>query len=171
MSAFIVDPAHIDVMLSTALNGPKGSRGNPRMSWRAPYVDELLEGFWSGRLIREKADLAGEALLRECVASVSYRYSEPLGSLPGPIPNPDPEQYEWTDFGRVLTAIECCKAIDCYEFQSCEHPGWQDSGARAFCERLRGSMVGCMEGYEEAPFQWSADLVLTRGSGRIGLDG
>ena len=67
---------------------------------------------------------AGAALLAECIASVGHRYpdADPFHGLPGPIPAPDPERYEWTDFGAVLGAIEACKAIDCYEYQSCEHP-------------------------------------------------
>jgi hypothetical protein len=162
MSAFILSPAHIDVILSTAINGPSDNHRPPGLGWHGPYVDELLEGEASGPLTREKADLAGAALLRECVASVSFRYSEPLGNLPGPAPNPDPEQYEWTDFGQLLTAIECCAAIDCYEYQSCEHRGWQGSGAKAFCERLRRLLIGCMAGYEAAPWEWSTELVLTR---------
>jgi hypothetical protein len=64
---------------------------------------------------------------------------------------------EWTDFGRPLSAIECCKALDCYEYQSCEHPGWSASGARAFCERLRSSLVGAMAGYGDAPWEWTLD--------------
>jgi hypothetical protein len=169
MSAFIVDPAHVDVVLSTAINGPSDAHLSCGLSWHAPYVDELLEGSASGPLTPERADEAGQALLAECVASVSYLYDEPLGSLPGPVPNPDPQQYEWTNFGRILTAIECCSALDCYEYQSCEHPGWEDSGARVFCERLRRSLVGCMEGYEAAAWGWSAELVLARAQERIGL--
>lgn len=168
MSAFIVAPTHIDAILSTAINGPKGVRRNPHIGWHVPYVDELLEHY-SGPLSAETADLAGRALLHECVSSVSYRYCEPLGNLPGPAPNPDPEQYEWTDLGQILTAIECCKAIDCYEYQSCEHAGWRDCGARAFCERARGAMIGCLDGYEQAEWEWSAELVLARAPQRIGL--
>jgi len=170
MSAFIVDPAHVDVVLSTAINGPSDARLSSGLSWHAPYVDELLEGSASGRLTAEDADPAGRALLAECVASVSYRYDEPLGNLPGPLPNPDPEQYEWTDFGRILTAIECCKALNCYEYQSCEHPSWEGSGARTFCERLRSLLIGCMEGYEAAAWEWSSELVLDRAQERVGLN-
>ena len=74
MSAYVVDPAHIDVMLSVAINGPKESVG---ARWTAPYVYELLEGDeHTGPLTRDTADLAGRALLAECVASVSYRYPD-----------------------------------------------------------------------------------------------
>lgn len=112
----------------------------------------------------EVADLAGRALLRECVASASYRYTDdsPDG-LPGTMPGFDSERYEWTDFGPRLSAIECCKAIDCYEYQSCEHPAWRGSGAEAFCEQLRRCLVGAMEGYEGAPWEWSYEEFERRG--------
>lgn len=100
MSAFVVNPAHIDVVLSTAINGPSDARLSYGLTWHPPYVDELLEGSAKGPLSAETAGPAGQALLAECVASVSHRYDESLGNLPGPLPNPDPEQYKWTDFGR-----------------------------------------------------------------------
>ncbi len=153
MSAFVVDPSHIDVMLSVAINGPKETW--PRR-WTGTYVNELMDDGQTGPVTRETADLAGRALLRECIASVSYRYD----GLPGP--SPDPEQYEWTDFGRLLTPIETCRAIDGFEYQSCEHPGWWNSGANIFCHRFRGDLVRCMKGYEEAEWHWTAEKALAR---------
>ncbi len=170
MSVFVVNPVHVDVILCAAINGPWDYRG-PRdydgshMSWRGgPYVDELLDGIASGPVNEEIANLSGRALLRECVASVSYRYpDDPADRLAGLYPGYDPERYEWTDLGRPLSAIECCKAIHCYEYQSCEHPGWEASGARAFCERLRSSLVGGMAGYVDAPWEWTPEEFQRRG--------
>jgi hypothetical protein len=158
VSAFVIDPVHIDLILCAAINGPCDYHGSCGLSWRAPFVDELLDGIASGPLNEEIADLSGRALLRECVASVSCRYpDDPADRLPGVTPGFDPERYEWTDFGRRLNAIKCCKAIDCYEYQSCEHPGWRASGARAFCERLRSLLVCGMAGYEAAPWEWTLE--------------
>lgn len=160
MSAYVVDPAHIDVMLSVAINGPSEVRPG---HWVAPYVLELLpDAEKSGPITAEVADLAGRTLLHECITSVSYRYNEPLGALPGPRPNPDPEQYEWTDFGRLITAVEAFCAIDGYEYQSCEHPGWWTSGANHFCHRFRGALVRCLPGYEEAEWGWTVETALAR---------
>jgi hypothetical protein len=162
MSAFVVDPTHIDVILSTAIRGPNGVAPYPGW-WTPPYTDELLPGT-SGPLRAEDADLAGEVLLAECIASVSFRYPDSgPGALPGPIPTPNPPDYEWAGYAQGLTAIEACKAIDCYEYQSCEHPGWGESGSRSFCERLRHILVGAMAGYEDAPWGWTAELARQRG--------
>lgn len=158
MSAFVVDPVHIDLVLSVAVNGPADHGGSYGLAWHGPYVDELLEGSASGPVRADVADPAGRALLDECVASVSHRYPGDVADrLPGVIPGFDPGRYEWTDFGRPMSAIECCKAVACYEYQSCEHPGWSRSGARAFCERLRRSLVGEIAGYEEAPWEWTLE--------------
>jgi hypothetical protein len=45
------------------------------------------------------------------------------------------------------------KAISCYEYQSCEHPGWRKSEAHAFCEALRDMAIGCLPGYDDAPWE------------------
>jgi hypothetical protein len=168
MSAHIVDPSHIDAMLSVAINGPAESA--TRVRWIAPYVDELFPEF-SGSLSRVSATPTGRILLAACIASVSEVHDEPPGALPGPDPNPDPGQYEWTDLGQLLTAIECCKAISHFEFQSCAHPGWADSGARAFCGRLRDALIPCIEDYEDAPGHWSTERVVGRAAaqGRPGF--
>lgn len=164
MSAFVVDPAHIDALLSVAINGPTDRRSRDHIGWQPPYVLELL-----GRpepLGPSNADAAGAELLRECISSVRYRYPDDGDSLPGPSPVPVPEQYEWTDFGTLMTAIECCKAISCFEYQSCEHPVWVYSGSRRFCSALRAGMTSTMQGYDEAPWTWDVERVLVRARGR-----
>ena len=168
MSAYILDPSHIDAMLSVAINGPAESA--TRVRWIAPYVDELFPDR-SGPLTRELATPAGRILMRACIASVSYVHEEPPGRLPGPDPNPDPGQYEWTDVGQLLRVIECCKAISHFEFQSCAHPDWAGSGARAFCGRFRDALIACIEGYEDALGHWTTERVVQRAAaqGRPGF--
>lgn len=161
MSAHIVDPAHIDVMLSVAINGPR-ERAPAR--WTTPFVDELLDGHeHTGPVTAEIADLAGRALLAECIASVSHCYpNDTPGRLPGPVPNPVVDQYEWTDLGRLLTPVEALRTIDRYEYQSGEHPGWWDSGSHHFCEGLRKRLIECLPGYETAEGDWTAETALAR---------
>jgi hypothetical protein len=160
MSASIVDTGHIDVMLSVAVNGPKEVTPS---RYTGPYVLEIAEDEkLAGPVTRDTADLVGQALLRENIASASYHYDEPLGKLPGPVPNPDPAQYEWTDLGELLTPVETLCAIDGYEYQSCEHPGWWDSPASHFCHRFRKSLTRCLRGYEDAEWEWTTEMALAR---------
>lgn len=66
-----------------------------------------------------------------------------------------------------MSAIEACKAIACFEYQSCEHPGWVRSGVRAFCSELRKGLVTCMDGYDAAPWEWDVELALARARRRL----
>ena len=43
------------------------------------------------------------------------------------------------------------KAIDCYEYQSCEHSGWLASNARVFCANMRARLARDLPGYDDAP--------------------
>ena len=147
MSAYVVDPTHIDALLSVAVNGPAGTHA-PH-GWPGCWVGDLIEG--EKRISPENASECGALLLGECIESVAYRYpDDDRDLLPGPIPNPIPEQYEWTDLGRVLDAYETLTAISGYEYQSCEHPGWNSSPARLFCDCLRSVVVTTLRGYREA---------------------
>lgn len=98
----------------------------------------------------------GKMLWEENHKSINYRYSE-KNAAPA---------YEF----EVPTTVELtpgliAKQIACYEYQSCEHLGWEDSKARKFCEDLKRSLVPNrveaddairkLPGYEEAP--WGID--------------
>ena len=41
-------------------------------------------------------------------------------------------------------------SMDCYAYQSCEHPGWEASSAYAFIQSLRGDTWRKVPGYEDA---------------------
>ena len=139
MSAWIVNKAHIDAMVTAAQFCGR--------DYGSFY-------YWHERdahyVTFETEDDVGQMLWSENVASVSYRYNGDT-DLPGPIPTPDPTSYEFTR-SRPFSPVEMLSAIDCYEYQSCEHPGWKDSQAHAFCQALRHQMIGCLPGYDEAPW-------------------
>lgn len=93
-------------------------------------------------------DELGRTLWTENVKSVAYRYSEPTDMT-------EAAEYRWPVFGRVLKPVEALKAINCLEYQSCEHPAWQTSEARRFCESFKAEAIGRLDGYSEAPWEWS----------------
>lgn len=171
MSAFIVSPTHIDVLLSVAMHGPSDRAVAGNLGWTPPYVNELLSE-QSGPLTLELCSNTGTALLAECLASVSYRYPDlGAGELPGPLPTPVAGQYEFTDFGPCATIAETCKAIDCFEYQSCEHPAWSGSGSERFCARLREGLTAALPGAAQAPWEWSPETLVDRGLIPLGLNG
>jgi hypothetical protein len=108
MSAGIVSKTHIDRMVSTA------------MDWAQ---------------IEPRADAAtefGRMLWTENLKSVAARYpNDKSGERPGTFGLSDKEirGYEFTAYEiPPLTPVEMAKAIDCLEYQSCEHDGWRMPG-------------------------------------------
>jgi hypothetical protein len=158
LSAFVVDKSHIDVIVELALCGPRPLDG---LEWPAFYWHESdpLTGVVTTReLTPETCDQVGSMLTRECIVSVACHYPDLLWpELPGPVPNPDPDDYSFPLESAVSglarpTAVEGLKALDCYEYQSSGHAGWRDSSAQSFCEVLRDRLIRSLPGYEEAPW-------------------
>ena len=76
----------------------------------------------------------GTALWAENRYSVNYRYAET-----GPR-----ELYSAPTAEVILDPMSVVKATDCYVYQSCEHPGWADSAAAAYCARLREAALAAV---------------------------
>lgn len=162
MSAFIVDRAHIDALVALAVKGPRNEREvRPDLAWMRPF-------HWyhrrddHGQIVHEPrtadydtADETGRMLWNENLASVAYRYGDDNEPLPGPIDFAvtDADEYVWPFSAPQLTAVQGLKALACYEYQSCEHPGWHDSAARQFCETLRHRLITALPGYEDAAWE------------------
>lgn len=103
------------------------------------------------RIDREYASQAGQALLDECVRSVSHRYpNDDLGELPGSydaetIPGTEQEMtiaqwltpYRYVAPAEPVNREQAADAISTYEYQSCEHPDWDESWSHAYCLSLR----------------------------------
>ena len=83
-------------------------------------------------------------LAEENAKSVNYRYS---GKPSLPVDR-------FGEFNRKVlkdySLFVLLKAIDCYEYQACEHEGWKDSEAKAFCSRLRKSLISRSPEYTNA---------------------
>lgn len=93
-------------------------------------------------------------LWEENLKSVAYRYQD--DQLPGPegedfiVTPQDVLDHHWPQFDPV----QVLKACNHYEYQSCEHPEWQDSEAKAFIEALRRRAIHALPGYDDA--EWGA---------------
>lgn len=155
MSAFLVSEAHITALVDVAANGPSGH--GPRYPGDGWYSMKWSED--GVRLdSRQDPDLAGQMLWRECYLSVTDRYPDhETSGLPGPcdFSVADILTYTFKRPSKRLTAIEALKAIACYEYQSCEHPGWKDSAAYLFCRHLQSSLIATLPGWDEA--SWEID--------------
>jgi hypothetical protein len=49
-----------------------------------------------------------------------------------------------------LSAVECAKAIDCFEYQACEFDGWETSAAHDWLAQLRKCILSRLPGYDAA---------------------
>jgi hypothetical protein len=158
LSAFVVDKSQIDALLELALCGPARPDG---VAWPPFYwqeTDPQTGTVTTRELTPETCDGVGSMLTRECIVSVACHYPDLLWpELPGPVPNPDPDDYSFP-LDRAVgglarpTAIEGLKALECYECQSCGHAAWRGSSSQRFCEVLRGRLVRSLPGYDEAPW-------------------
>lgn len=154
MSAFEVDATHIDVMVSAALQ--RVSCGET-MRWYHGDIPgtqpgEMLPGgedYASAcertrrEVTSETAETWGATLLAENRRSVNHRYNE----------DEIEEPYIFTEYSGTFDPGKMLSAISCYEYQSCEHPGWQASEAKAFCDALRNKMVRMLPGYKAGPWE------------------
>ena len=133
MSVFIVSPEHIHVLLDAALR----------------YTDEIGMTIYTNdgqalTIDRTNRDQVGQMLLDTNTASAGARHQEAselyIYSYTTPI------RFDWE-------AVDILKAISCYEYQTCEAPGWDTSTAKAFCEGLRDAVIPALPGYNDAPWE------------------
>jgi hypothetical protein len=137
MSAFIVSNDHIDYLVSAALTYGRGGY--------VKYGDVYISS--------QNANETGARLISENTNSVQYRYpDEPINALPGPIATVYAIDYKYRPFLHV-TPVQTLKALSCYEYQSCEHPGWETSSAKRFCDQLRNAAIRALSGYDDAQYE------------------
>ena len=152
MSAFMVPVEHIRAMVNAGLV----TRYGP-LSWQTrdltdterahAYLAGQPWGLGASMVFRDAwreltpatAGAVGAILLAENRRSVDYRYRED-----------EIEEVYTHGPSRLRHSVEVLKAIDCYEYQSCETPDWAQSEAHQFCQALRGLLIGQLPGYDEA---------------------
>jgi hypothetical protein len=134
MSAFVVDKAHIDLLLGA------GMRASHLMSWKS---------YNRGYRRLDNCDEVGQMLVDENVRSVMRRYPDTMDGrdLPGPVDAYWQRPYRFASPAGV-DFVDALEAIDVYEYQACEHPEWETSEARAFCDALRRGLTRMLPGAE-----------------------
>lgn len=143
MSAFIVSKGHIRFLVEAA-----GRLGREPVSWYTPNGRRSLSRF--ARTDRE-GELTptelGRLLWAENFRSVGYRYEDADPSdLPGPVPTPSPEGYEHVRSSLPIDPVQVFASLSCYEYQSCEHEGWEGSEAKLVCEAIRRAAIRALPG-------------------------
>lgn len=125
MSAFQVSPQHIAALVTVWANGPRDAESK----WLRPNDDERA---------------AFEMLSIENAKSVGYRYNEPT----------KPVAYiSWQVGAPSPSIIEAIKLLDCYEYQSCERPEWEETETFRWCYRLRRALCRALPGYSKSEWE------------------
>jgi hypothetical protein len=135
MSAYIVDKATIDAIVTFAYEGGQSIT-----------VRKLVGPGWASLRDIDKSTV-GRALWRENIKSVDYRYDEN---------NDDPdldytfkavrsrvhrEERGGTGVLVKISPADIVRIIQCLEYQSCEHPDWEASWAKDTLQRIKDAAV------------------------------
>lgn len=143
MSAYVVTFAHIDLILTAALNLPLRMRdiciyhddadNHPELNPEAGYI-----GPSRFKITRANATEVGRMLLRENTRSVTYKYNVPEGStdMPGKTDETGlADLYQYRPFAGAhphpklwATAFNAVRSLN---YQSCETPDWEATIAHA----------------------------------------
>lgn len=152
MSAYVVSKDHIVYLVCAAMHRRIIQTG--AFSWY--YGDggnrrrkELTCADYS------EAVKTGNMLWAENIRSVGFLYStkDPF-DLPGPVDESfilSEKDIYWPDSPEPLQVIMACK---CYEYQSCEHPGWNGSSSKSFIDGLKDAAVTAIPGWDN--LAWGA---------------
>jgi len=127
MSAFIVTDTHTNAIVTWASDRKVSAYyGNPGRSW----------------LVYQNEQATTDLLHTANVLSVNYRYKldDPIGII----------TYKPTGLCRPVEVIKLCNSL---EYQSCEHPGWDDSLAKRLLDEICQVAITKLPGYDTAP--WS----------------
>ncbi len=119
------------------------------------HIDYIVTALIRAELTSKTPDETGRMLWRECLASVAWRYpADAPGDRPGPVDfrDSDVDTYTWAETPE-LTPGGLAKTLGCYQYQSCEHPGWEGSEAYAITTKLRDAL-GDVAYDDSVPWGW-----------------
>jgi len=138
MSAFILPDSHIRFIINAAMHLDLHDRVKWYTHGTATYPPHRL-----GELHDGTAERVGAMLIAENYESFNARYQEKGG-------DPHPYVHRFAQLPFAFDPVQLLRALDCYEYQTCEHDGWYESEARAFCEAVRLKAISVLPGYEKA---------------------
>lgn len=144
MSAFVVSDKHIKALVRFAA----GKHEN-RLYWR----DE--NGAYS--IVKDPRDVmqaeeVANILKAENVRSYCYRYPEEQATDYNAPIELDPFIFYRT---MPVSAVQALKACNCYDYQTCETPDYEDTPAHRIISQIRQFAIMALPGYEGAAWEIS----------------
>ena len=127
MSTYIVSDKHISAMLTSNKN--RQYNESKSYYWnheRIYFVDHLQQ--------------IGQKLLDENYKSFNARY------------NRDDAPHSFVFYPVEMEPIEVVRLCHCYNYQACEHDGWDTSEAKEISRQIEHYAIKNVPGYEGAPW-------------------
>lgn len=143
MSAFYVGSDHIDAMLSAALRAHGGVWVPRSLTNDTPHIRNPDRALMSR---------IGALLLRANVDSLKARYP---GSWHELLWGAEPDQFRFRHDMHWLNRAppaHVAKLCDCFDYQSCEHEGWDGSEAARWSAWLREAAWRMTPEYDAGPW-------------------
>ena len=127
------------------------------------HIDLLVQALIEAEIISDAAaDEVGRTLWQENPNSIWHRYPDTFendADYPGPMDfsKADVGGYTYTAPAPGWGPAAVLKQIHCYDYQSCEHPGWTLSQSRIWLRVFEDHLIalGVTEtspGYDSAPW-------------------
>lgn len=98
-----------------------------------------------GTMLTHELNELGQHLIEQNIKSVCYRYRENEGSYA--------TEYRFCEPARRLSPVEIIKAAQCYDYQSCEHPGYEATRAAKLMASIRDEAISMLPGYVGAAWE------------------
>lgn len=121
MSCYMVSNTHINALITYGMLHRAWFRGN--------YFDGHEQGL-------------AAMLYAANVESVNYRYNKEADTLGF--------KYEMVVITDALTPLDILSMCNCLEYQSCEHPGYDESGAYKLLIAIKDCAIIALPGYNSA---------------------
>lgn len=125
MSAFICDDRHISALACYAVE-------NGLLEGQTPNSDKTDQ------------EIVASLLHAANVESVNARYSESTE---------EPFEFGFVET-RMTPAVQVIKAAHCYQYQACEHGGWEGSRAHRITDAIIAHAIQRVSGYGDAMWGW-----------------
>lgn len=152
MSAFVVDPYHVDALMTAAL---QWSTYDHPFSWHYPTKPDQTTETWMPLedasythwlVTIEQAQVVGKALFDMNVRAVCEKYEDDPCDYP---------TYEFRRMSGVAPPVLILKAIGCLRYQLDEDPWYELSEAAVFLDGLQAEAIARLDGYDDCP--WGID--------------
>lgn len=154
MSAYQCDPSHLAYLVGIFANVCSGQSRVILRTTERPVDNRVGSQDIMGGVFYELHPDDGITdrrmvylrLARENARSVGFRYRAGCE----PVPCPLGERFPLVMLRTVADIAQAVKAIDCYEYQACEHPEWEASEVRRWLVALRREVLRRMPGFADA---------------------